>query len=233
MFKFGDFSSFPIALSIVIFLLSVAAVVLAFIFIVPEKRKAKLNKFGKFLHDLVNFKYLIVEKILQAFYIFATAYVFLTGFFMLFVVTKSYDYYGYSAGGNWLGGYGILVMIFGPIFVRLIYEVFMMLILLVKNTIAINNKLKNQNDEPVAGDPFATPDLSEFKPAYQQQAPDYQQQAPNYQQAPVYQPQGYAQPQQPVVPQNTVPVNNAVLCPNCGAVVEEGDFCPGCGTRVR
>lgn len=46
--------------------------VLAFIFIVPEKRREKPNAFGKFLHDTCNFKYLVVEKLLQALYIFAT-----------------------------------------------------------------------------------------------------------------------------------------------------------------
>lgn len=47
-------------------LLAIAATVLAFVFIVPEKRREKLNAFGKFLHDTCNFKYLVVEKLLQA-----------------------------------------------------------------------------------------------------------------------------------------------------------------------
>ena len=55
-------------------ILAIAATVLAFIFIVPEKKREKLNAFGKFLHDTCNFKYLVVEKLLQALYIFLTAY---------------------------------------------------------------------------------------------------------------------------------------------------------------
>lgn len=47
-------------------ILAIVATVLAYVFIVPEKRREKLNAFGKFLHDTCNFKYLIVEKILQA-----------------------------------------------------------------------------------------------------------------------------------------------------------------------
>lgn len=54
-------------------ILAIVATVLAYVFIVPEKRREKLNAFGKFLHDTCNFKYLIVEKILQALYIFFTA----------------------------------------------------------------------------------------------------------------------------------------------------------------
>ena len=49
-------------------ILAIVATVLAYVFIVPEKRREKLNAFGKFLHDTCNFKYLIVEKILQALY---------------------------------------------------------------------------------------------------------------------------------------------------------------------
>lgn len=196
---FGRVTTF----SVIALILSIVAVVLAFIFIVPEKKRAKLNKFGQFLHDTFNFKYLIVEKILQALYIFLTAYVFILGFLMLFYVQESY--YG---SGRWMGGYGILVMILGPIAVRLIYELLMMAVLVVKNVISINNKLKGQND---GNDPFATPDLSGIKNAFQQQDNGAQQ--------------TYYQPQEQTTP-------NYVYCPNCGSVVQEGTFCPKCGTKV-
>lgn len=42
-------------------LAAIAAMVLAFIFLVPEKRREKLNGFGKFIHDTLNFKYLIIS----------------------------------------------------------------------------------------------------------------------------------------------------------------------------
>ena len=58
-------------LGIIAILLAIIATVLAFIFIVPAKRREKMGKFGKFLHDACNFKFLIVEKILQALYIAA------------------------------------------------------------------------------------------------------------------------------------------------------------------
>lgn len=62
-------------LGIIAILLAIIATALAFIFIVPAKRREKMGKFGKFLHDACNFKFLIVEKILQALYIFFTALV--------------------------------------------------------------------------------------------------------------------------------------------------------------
>ncbi|MBE5786937.1 MAG: hypothetical protein E7324_05270 [Clostridiales bacterium] len=116
------------------------ATIAAFIFIVPAKKRAILNKFWQFVHDTLNFRYLIVEKILQAVYIFATAYVILMGFFMLFYVESGY----YSS--YWFGGYGLLLMLLGPIVVRLIYEFTMMMVLLVKNVIQINKKLKAADD---------------------------------------------------------------------------------------
>lgn len=64
-----------VAFTVSAILFAIAATVLAFIFIVPEKRREKLNAFGKFLHDTCNFKYLVVEKLLQALYIFATSLV--------------------------------------------------------------------------------------------------------------------------------------------------------------
>ena len=63
-----------ITVVILLLILAVAATVLAFIFLVPEKKYSRLNAFGKFMHKTLNFKYLIIEKILQALYIFSTAF---------------------------------------------------------------------------------------------------------------------------------------------------------------
>lgn len=104
------------AFGIIATILAIAATVVAFVMIVPESKREKLGRFGKFLHDAVNFKFLIVEKILQALYIFVTAYLILCGFFMLFMAPETWT------GRHWLGGYGILLMVLGPIAVRLCYE---------------------------------------------------------------------------------------------------------------
>ena len=77
------------AFSIIGGVLAVVATILAYVFIVPESRREKLNAFGKFLHDTCNFKYLIVEKILQALYIFFTADLIILGFFMLFAAPRT------------------------------------------------------------------------------------------------------------------------------------------------
>lgn len=168
---------------------ALAATVLAFIFIVPEKKRAKLNKLGQLVHDIVNFKFLIVEKILQALYIFATATVILIGFFMLFYVQEGYSSYYYSRPAVWYGGYGLLVMLLGPIVVRLGYEFLMMAILLVKNVIQINNKLKSQN-EGEADDIFAVPEIELPK-----------------------------KPEDQFCPQCGEKVTGAAFCPKCGTKI--------------
>ena len=113
----------------VLFLLAVVLTVLAFIFIVPEKQREKLNAFGKFLHDTCNFNYLLIEKILQALYIFLTAFAILMG-----IYTLIHSFWA-----------GLALTIIMPIAVRLLYEFLMMTVLLLKHVIMIDNKLKNQN----------------------------------------------------------------------------------------
>ena len=179
--------------------LAVVATVLAFIFIVPENRREKLNAFGKFIHDTCNFKYLIVEKLLQALYIFLTAFVILGGFFMLFQ----------SVYGHWLGGYGLVLMIVGPIMVRLIYELLMMAVLLVKNVIAINNKLKNQNGDH-KNDIFVTPDMRAIRDSFKPNAPV----------APA--------PQAPEAPNAQPAPEVRNFCARCGAKLDESGKCPHC-----
>lgn len=179
--------------------LAFVATVLAFIFIVPENRREKLNAFGKFIHDTCNFKYLIIEKLLQALYIFLTAFVILGGFFMLFQ----------SVYGHWLGGYGLVLMIVGPIMIRLIYELLMMAVLLVKNVIAINNKLKNQNGDH-KNDIFVTPDMRAIRDSFKPNAPV----------APA--------PQAPEAPNAQPAPEVRNFCARCGAKLDESGKCPHC-----
>ena len=204
------------AIAILSALATIAVTVLAYIFIIPEKKRATLNKLGKFVHDLLNFKFLIVEKLVQFFYVLATAGVICYGFFMLFYFPRSYRYdyfYGeYVAGRQWSGWVGLIIMILGPIAIRLVYELIMMGILVVKNVIQINNKLKNQN-EGGGSDPFSEKSTSEYefklpkKESVGYNAPSAWQPAPEPQPAPA--------------PKN-------FFCAECGSRLEN-DVCPNCG----
>ena len=214
------------AFSIIGGILAVVATVLAYVFIVPESRREKLNAFGKFLHDTCNFKYLIVEKILQALYIFFTADLIILGFFMLFAAPK--DFFGER---HWLGGYGILIMILGPILIRLVYELLMMAILLLKNVISINNKLRNQNGKEEKDSVFAAPDMSGLRQQIQAKAAQHQARQ---------NPQNPQHPQYPQYPQNAQPTQNAQnvqkpqsapvfrFCSKCGSPLDENGKCHNC-----
>lgn len=228
---------------IIAVVLAIAATVLAFIFIVPEKRREKLNAFGKFLHDLCSFKFLVVEKILQALYIFSTAFIVLYGVLQLFNVQRDY----WTGASRWMGGTGLLCIIVGPIAVRLSYEMMMMAVLLVKNVISINRKLADETGS-AGGDVFAAPDVEELKKAIQRKEPQPQPQPPvqpqpPYQQPqPPYQPQPQPpvqsqpepQPQPPVQPQPVweEPARPAQFCRECGSRLENG-VCPQCGRPAQ
>lgn len=228
---------------IIAVVLAIAATVLAFIFVVPEKRREKLNAFGKFLHDLCSFKFLVVEKILQALYIFSTAFIVLYGVLQLFNVQRDY----WTGASRWMGGTGLLCIIVGPIAVRLSYELMMMAILLVKNVISINRKMADETGS-AGGDVFAAPDVEELKKAIQRKEPQPQPQPPvqpqpPYQQPqPPYQPQPQPpvqsqpepQPQPPVQPQPVweEPARPAQFCRECGSRLENG-VCPQCGKPAQ
>lgn len=132
LFGYGYYSEVRIVLAVLTVLTAIAGTVLAFIFITPVKKREKLPKFLRLIHDIFNFNGLIIEKILKALYIFATIYVIVGGFLDVF------------AGRNILSC--LLTMVLGPIAIRIAFELVMMAVLLVKNVISINNKLKNQNE---------------------------------------------------------------------------------------
>lgn len=185
---------------IIALVLALAATVLAFIFIVPEKKRAQMGAFGKFLHDTCNFKYLMVEKILQALYIFTTAAVIVFGVLMLF--RTEYNYW--TGERVWMGGIGLLIIVLGPIVVRLSYELMMMAILLLKNVISINRKLADQTGKG-EGDVFDASAVEELREAARQRRAAQAAQA--------------AQAAAPVQPAN--------FCGKCGAKLENG-VCPRC-----
>ena len=125
-------------LSISALIMAIAGTILSFIFITSEKKRDKLPKFFRIVADIFNFRGLIIEKILKALYIFFTLYSITYGFFTIFT------------GVNVLSS--LLTMLLGPIVIRISFELIMMFVLLVKNVISINNKLKYQTEEPAKDD---------------------------------------------------------------------------------
>ena len=121
--------------------------VLAYKYIVPENKRNGLNKLGQFLHDVFNFKFLIIEKILQFFYVLSTIACVCFGICMLFGFSFYHSSYFNETYTQWYGIYGILIAVIGPFTIRLSYEAIMLGLLLIKNVIQINKKLKSQVEE--------------------------------------------------------------------------------------
>ena len=112
---------------IVAFILGLVGTILLYVLVFPKSKEGTLPKFFKFVKDFFGLKYLVIEKIAKFLYVLETLVVILTGIFLLF-------------GNTFLSG--LLLIILGPIVVRLIYELFMLIVLLVKNVMEINNKMK-------------------------------------------------------------------------------------------
>ena len=166
----SSLSVFPV-FAIIAAVLAVGATIAAFIFLLPEAKRPKLNKFLGTVSDILNFKTLFIEKILKALYVFATAFALIFGFLMLFSFVKVGGYWGTASTIHWYGYYGLLIMVGGPIAIRLAYEVSMLFILLVKNVMDINKKLSagvdcsactaaapTEKEEPKAEEPKVEPE---------------------------------------------------------------------------
>ena len=123
-------------------LVSLVCSILVWVLVMPEKKRPTLNAFFTFVSDVFNFRSLLIEKILKFTYLLLTLFAILFGF-CAFVVSISIN-------DGRAALIGLLVMILGPIALRLIYELSMMAVLLVKNVIELNNKMSlssNDNKE--------------------------------------------------------------------------------------
>lgn len=206
-------TSFGLGLAAVI--ISIILTILLVVLVVPAKRREGLPKFFQVVHDICNFKGLLLEKVLKVLYIFSTINVMLTGIFTWFSG-------GYNFGMTFLAG--LLILVLGPIIVRLAYEFMMLFVLLVKNVIQINNKLNGKNDNPFVKDI----DFDKFKNSNVSEQ--------NYT-SPYAQPVQPIQPEQPVVQNNYQPQQNndsVRFCTTCGTkITGNTDVCPNCGKHLN
>ena len=121
-----DFGVWGIIAMVIAF---IAAILIYFLF-VNSKTEVK-GRFAKWLKDFLSFRIMWLEPILKMAYYFATIFVILTSFTFL-----------------QFGGYGVLyffiMLIGGPILVRVCYEMVMLLVGIWRNTkdIADNTKKK-------------------------------------------------------------------------------------------
>ena len=116
--------------SIIASILAIVGGILVYFLFVSAKTTPK-GKFAKWLKDFLSFKIMWIEPILKIVYYIAT----------IFIVLYSFSFIS-------LGGFGflafILILILGPVVLRIAYEATMMFIMIWRNTkdIADNTKKK-------------------------------------------------------------------------------------------
>lgn len=205
------------ALGVAAVIIAIILTVLVLVLVVPEKKRAGLPKFFQAVHDICNFKGLLLEKVLKVLYIFNTLFVMLSGIFTWFS--------GGNFGINFL--IGLLILVLGPILVRLVYEFMMLFILVVKNVIQINNKLNGKNDNPFVNN-IDFDKFNNFNNFNDANAPQQNFTSPYAQ--PV-------QPEQPVVQNDYQPQpqsEGVKFCTGCGTqVTESTEVCPHCGKHLN
>ena len=114
---------------------TISLTVLVYLLVMPKKFDGKLaNPFLQWVHDFFHFKKLYIEEVLKFFYVVLTLFIISFGFFAML--------------GEDFFVEGLTILVGGPIAVRLIYEMSLMFILMVKNTIEINNKLGKKDTAP-------------------------------------------------------------------------------------
>lgn len=111
-------------------ILSVVGGVLLYFLFVAAKTEPK-SKFAKKLKDFLSFKTMWIEPIMKVVYYGAT----------IFTMLYSFSFFQYGGQGII---YFFLMFFMGPIIIRLVYEMFMMFIMIWRNTrdIAENTKKK-------------------------------------------------------------------------------------------
>ncbi|MBQ9910752.1 MAG: hypothetical protein IJM50_04560 [Lachnospiraceae bacterium] len=120
-----------------------------YLFLTSKKQEKSLKGGLRWLRNFLTFRKIYLEAVLRFLYILTTCFVVATGFLMIFE----------------RGWRGLLLMIVGPVAVRIVYELLMLFIVLVKNVMEINNSIQGRTESPVV---MADPDA--FNNALQKKA---------------------------------------------------------------
>ena len=140
--------SFMDVVLIIFGVIALILTILSMIFIVPRNREPQLSGFFKWLHHVFNFDSLLIEQILKFLYILCS---FAAVFLGLAAIIQSFS------GDGSVALIGLLLIVLGPIVIRLLYESMMMFVILVKQVSDINRKIKNENPRKGADTPYAPP----------------------------------------------------------------------------
>lgn len=114
--------------TVIAFIIAIAAGIMIYFMFVKDNKPVseKLQK----LKDLLDFKTMLIEPILKIVYIIATVFIILFSFGLISLNFVSF----------------LMVLILGPIAIRIVYELMMINIMIWKNTKEINDNIKVKNN---------------------------------------------------------------------------------------
>lgn len=114
--------------TVIAFIIAIAAGIMIYFMFVKDNKPVseKLQK----LKDLLDFKTMLIEPILKIVYIIATVFIILFSFGLISLNFVSF----------------LMVLILGPIGIRIVYELMMINIMIWKNTKEINDNIKVKNN---------------------------------------------------------------------------------------
>ena len=114
--------------TVIAFIIAIAAGIMIYFMFVKDNKPVseKLQK----LKDLLDFKTMLIEPILKIVYIIATVFIILFSFGLISLNFVSF----------------LMVLILGPIAIRIVYELMMINIMIWKNTKEINESIKPKNE---------------------------------------------------------------------------------------
>ena len=123
-----------------ILVLAVALTALLVVLVLPKEKDGHLPSVFQMLYDLFSPKTLVMEKLLQILYVFLTCLAVLYGIVVFFS--------GFFSGFQNLA-LGLVILAVGPILLRVGYELILLLVMQVKTTREIHQKLTQMLKSPL------------------------------------------------------------------------------------
>ena len=127
MYNYSFFNSFGNLAGgvVLVIILALVGTILLYTFILPDSKYDSLPPVLRFVHEFFKVKKLWLEAIMRALFVFSCLFYMLIGIYVMFQA-------------NFLAGLSMMILI--PIILRLMYEFLMILILIARNVMELNNK---------------------------------------------------------------------------------------------
>lgn len=212
------FSQRYIAVTIICAILAIGGGIAIYFTFMSPKKEGRLTGFAAWLHEFLNFRLMLAEMLLKLLYIISA----------LWLTLSSIGNLLFSSSGNVgaaLLGF-LIVVVFGNVALRLVYEFLLVLLVICRNTTEINKRMGGEVNAPKSYEP----DLGALGRKQYTTAPQPPQHTPPAQQ--------YAPPApsaEPAPAPSTPPaVQPKKFCHNCGNQISADDStCPNCGAAQQ